>query len=570
MDDERGASNAAAGRRAAYAGLAIALLTLLAYLPALRAGFVWDDDHHFSANPAMTAPGGLAGLWTSHQFYYPLTSTTWWAMRRLFGLQPVPYHLLNILLHGLNAILLWRLARRLAIGGAWLAGAIFALHPVFVQSVAWATELKNCLSGLFFLLALHAWARIDSTERGRPGMWYVTAMIAFLAALLSKTSTVILPFALVVMDLWRGRARRSAHARRAAARWAPFFALALAAGLWTLGGHSQMVSGEEWALTPLQRLALAARCVWFYLGKLCWPSDLTFVYPRWTVDGARPAAWIPLLALFALVAALWALRRRGGWPALLALAWFVASLLPVLNFFRMYYARYTFVADHWQYLAAMGAIVWAAGSAEWLSRRWRPVADARLKPALATALLILLASLTWRQAKVYRDSETLWLSVLDRDPTAAIAYNNLGIHYVDRGEPAKAEAALRVGLERNPGDPELATILASVLIEQRRWSAALDLLTPALERMPGDAEILNNMALSHAGLGQTERAIEEFRAALAADPYYAAIYGNYIQTLREAGRRDEARAVIEEGLRHRPGDPMFLRLRQAMGDAPDV
>jgi tetratricopeptide (TPR) repeat protein len=545
-------------------GLAIVVLTLLVYQPAMQAGFVWDDDRHFVANPYMSGQGGLANIWLKHDFYYPLTSTTWWLARRLWGLNPVGYHLLNILLHALNAVLLWRLLRRLAVPGAWLAGTVFALHPVNVQSVAWATELKNCQSGLFYLLALLAWTRL--TEKGaRLRAWYVAALVAFAAALLSKTSTVTLPFALVFMDLWRRRPLD----RRAAARWAPFFALAALAALLTLAGHRPMVRGEEWYLSALQRLALSARCVWFYLGKLAWPLDLSFVYPRWRIDVLSEAAWLPLLGLILLAITLMGLWWRGGRPALLTLGYFVASLLPVLNFFRMYYARYAYAADHWQYLAGMGAIAWAVGAATWLARRRLSERTRLLAEMIAgVALLSLLGGLTWRQAGIYQDSETLWLDVIAHHPDAAIAYNNLSIHYFDQNNLPMAEATLREGLQRNPGNPELATILAGVLIHQRRWVEARSLLDGALDAMPGDPEILNNLGLVHAALGRIDQAVGEFRRAIERDPRSIEIYNNLVKTLLEAGRRREALEAIDEGLRALPAHPLLLHLRDVARATP--
>jgi protein O-mannosyl-transferase len=313
---------------------------------------------------------------------------------------------------------------------------------------------------------------------------------------------------------------------------------------------------------------LAARCVWFYLGRLGWPDPLVFVYPRWTVDTAGAAAWLPVAALACLPVALWGLRRRGGGPALLALAWFVANLLPVLNFFRMYYARYTFVADHWQYLASMGAIAWVVGTGVWLTRRLARRRGLIVEILAGAVLLGLLSGLTWRQTHDYHDSESLWLDVLSHNPTAAIAYNNLGTYYAQHGDPAMAETTLRRGLEYHPGDAELETILAGLLIGQKRWNEALGWLDDALKQMPDDPEILNNLGLVHAGLGQVDQAVKDYRAALRRDPNYAEIYNNLVKTLLDAGRRDEARFEVEEGLRHLPDEPLLLRLRAIVQPPP--
>jgi tetratricopeptide (TPR) repeat protein len=479
-------------------------------------------------------------------------------------LQPLPYHLLNVLLHAFNAILLWRLLRRLNTPAAWAAAAVWALHPVTVQSVAWATELKNCQSGLFYLLALLAWTR--SGQNKKSWGWYGAALAAFAAALLSKTATVTLPFALIAIDLWQ---RRPFDAR-AVARWTPFFALAALAGIWTLGGHRDLVAGAEWDLPPGERLALAGRCVWFYLAKLAWPFDLSFVYTRWDATAIGAGAWLPLVGVAALAGAAAWRWRRGDRATPAALIYFVGALLPVLNFFRMYYARYSYVADHWQYLASMGAVAWAVGGAAWLAARGRDARAIEKIGLIATALaLLFLGSLTWRQARVYRDNETLWLDVLAHNPAASVAYNNLGIHYYEQGDAAMAEGTLRAGLEIDPGDPELATILGGVLIGQRRWAEALEWLRVADRALPDDAEIANNMGLAEAGLGRPDAAVAHFRRALALEPRMIEAVNNLVKTLLENGRRAEAVAAVEKALRVLPGHPLLLQLRQAVEAAPE-
>lgn len=554
----------AAGLRATLGpALLILGLTILAYLPAVSGLFLWDDDHHFSENPLMTAPGGLWALWTQHAFYYPLTSTTFWLARRLWGLSPVPYHQLNILLHALNAILLWRLLARLKVQGAWLAGAVFALHPVNVQSVAWMTELKNMQSGLFYLLALHAW--VGFRENRRAGA-YAAALLFFGLALLSKTSTVTLPLALVVIELWRGGRLE----RRFLVAWLPFMALSAAAGLATVVLHRGMVAGPEWAETPPQRLILAARCLWHYLGKLFWPVPLTFVYPRWTVDAGRWAQWLWVAALPLPVAAAWAARRTWGRPALLALAYFAASLLPVLNFFRMYYTRYSYVADHWQYLAMMGGVAWLAAGLTGLLRR------AQARPAvkyLALAgVLLLLGSLTWRQAGIYQDPRTLWYDTISKNPQAAISYNNLGIYYLGRGEGAtargnvaqgriefsKAVNILGQGLARNAGNAELLTIRGAALLYLDQPQAALEVLEQARRKLPDDPEVLNNIGSALAALGREPEARATLERVIQIKPEFPEAYVNLARLLAGAGRRGEARGIIERGLRRMPAQPVLL------------
>lgn len=552
------ATSAAAPWRAPALALLILALTFLAYLPALRGAFLWDDDKHFSENPHMTRPGGLAGVWTERIMYYPLTSTTFWVARRAWGLNPVPYHLLNVALHGANALLLWLLLRRLRVRGAWLAGALFALHPVNVQSVAWMTELKNVQSGLFYLLALHAW--VASRERGGK-LPYAAALFSFALALLSKTSTVTLPLALIVIQLWR----REPLNRRSALALGPFFALSGLAGLMTVTLHNPMVDGPEWGETFPERVILAARGVWFYLSKLFVPLNLSFVYPRWEIDARRLADWLWVPGLILLLGAPLLCRSR-AWsrPTALALACYVASLLPVLNFFRMYYTRYSYAADHWQYLAAMGGVAWIAGGADWLA------AHSRLRPRqallLVIALLAALGGLTWRQAHIYRNPVTLWNDVIKKNPHGAIAYHNLGCHFLAQGQNAIAERVLAAGLQFNPDDPELLTVHGAALVALNRPQESLSALERAFARTPGDPDLLNNLGSALSQLGRTDEAALRFREALKRKPDLVQAWYNLGQTLLAAGRRDEARAAAREGLRANPGDPNLNALLERIGE----
>ncbi|MCE5230169.1 tetratricopeptide repeat protein [bacterium] len=547
-------------------GFALIVLTLAVYLPAMRGLFLWDDDRHFSENPFMSGPGGLVSLWTQHSFYYPLTSTTFWIARRLWGLNPLPYHLLNVLLHAVNSLLLWRLLRRLNIPAAWLAGALFALHPTNVQSVAWMTELKNVQSGLFYLLSMHAWVRFR--ERPRSG-YLIAAMIAFALALLSKTSTVTLPLALIAIHLWR----RDQIDRTGLLAWCAMFALSAGAGLLTIVLHRGMVSGPEWAETFVERLIIAGRCFWHYLGALFWPVNLSFVYPRWTIDPAQPTQWLWALTAPALFAGLWMFRKSWSRPTLIALFYFTVSLLPVLNFLKMYYTRYTYVADHWQYLANMGGVAWISGTLMWLLER------AKLKRQIVMAvlcgLLVLLGSQVWRQAGIYRDQPTLWRDVIARNPKAAISYNNLGTYFISLGDQSAAvgdkaraqkcyETAakiLGVGLAQNPGETRLLTIRGVALINSGQPQDALVALEEAGRKLPNDPEILNNTALALNLCGRKPEAIQTWRRAIGIKPDFSEAYFNLARILFEMGNRGEALETLGRGLAKLPNQPDLLRLR---------
>ena len=535
-------------------GALIVVAAFVVYLPAVGGDFLWDDDKHFSENPLMTQPGGLKALWSSGVFYYPLTSTTFWVERRLWGLNSVPYHQLNIVLHAANALLLIGLLRKLRVRGAWLAGAIFALHPVHVQSVAWMTELKNVQSGLFFLLALLAWVRFEDTDRWR---WHGLALGLFLLALLSKTSTVMFPVALLLI-----------HARlkkpwnfRILSRVLPFFALSLLAGLLTVILHrTQVTSAPQWSESIPQRIAIAGHATWFYLLKLLWPSGLSFVYPRWSIDAGQWTAFIPAIGVLLLVAALFQFRTRLGTGPLLAFLYFVVSLFPVMGFFRMYYTRYSYVADHWQYLASMGAIAWGGAGLAALAglrvfqeprhRGWR------FAPAIIPlAMLSVLAVLTYRQASIYRNAETLWLDTLRKNPGAVIATNNLGTYYAEREQYRTALSIFQDGLTHDDQDPDLMSNLGATLVELGRAEEALPLLRRALTKASMDSRTLNSLGLALSQLGRLQEAKDAFRTGIEQFPALPEGYNNLATALDLSGEIHEAITVLEAGLRIAPSDP---------------
>jgi hypothetical protein len=351
-------------RSTGLGGALIISLTIVAYLPVLRAGFIWDDDDHLTANPAMTAPHGLRMIWSSLAVsrYYPLTLTSFWVQRRFWGLDPLPYHAVNIALQAVNAMLLWMLLRRLQVRGAWVAAAAWAVHPVNVETVAWVTELKNTQSGLFFLLALLMFLRFEDGLRPRN---YAIALACGVGAMLSKPSTVVLP-GVVLLCAWWGRGRWTS---KDWLRAAPFVALAIGMSLLTIAEQRhQIESGgtPEWTLTAAQRLMLAGHAVWFYAGKLLWPTNVCFLYPRWELRTDSVAGWLPIAGLGVVAGLLWHFRRA-EWAraAISGCGSFTVALLLVLGFFDIYFFRYSFVADHFQYLASIGLIgaVVSAGAA---------------------------------------------------------------------------------------------------------------------------------------------------------------------------------------------------------------
>jgi hypothetical protein len=475
--------------RLAIPGALIVVFVFLAYLPALRGGFVWDDEAYVTNNPLLTAPDGLKRIWFSTESpsqYFPLTYMTFRIERALWGLNPAGYHWVNLLLHAANALLVWRLLKRLSVPGAWLAAAIFALHPVQVESVAWIAERKNVLMCFFFLLTLRVW--VGFVEGGK-WRFYWLALAFYALALCSKTTACTLPAALLLILWLKGRPidwQRLAQA-------VPFLVMGLGMGLLTMWWERYHIGtqGKLFSLGLPERVLVASHAVWFYLGKLFWPVNLTFSYPHWTINAANPSAYGWLVMGIGLGTAIYFTRRFVGRGVEVATLFYVATLCPLLGFVMLYTFRYTFVADHYQYVACLGPIALVAA----LVMR---AAETMRTPAViygfAAIVLPVLALLTWRQAGMYTDMETLWRTTLARNPGCWMAYNNLGVLRRDQGRIEEAMELYHKSIEINPNNSEAQYNLGTALAAKGRFDEAIKNFRMAIQINPNFSEALNNLA----------------------------------------------------------------------------
>src|SRR2546425_1366709 len=433
---------------------AIVLITAVAYLPILRGGFIWDDETWVTENRLLRPLAGLHAIWlepSRSPQYYPLTQTTLWLEYHLWGLRPLGYHLVNVMLHALNAGLVWLVLDRLAVPGAWMAAAVFALHPVHVESVAWATELKNVQAGVFSLLALLLYFRFALGRRS--AVLYLLAFVTFVLAVLSKTVACTVPAAALVCVWWK----RGPLGRGDVVPLVPFFLVGLAGGLGTAMVEKYQVGaqGADWTLSTADRCVLAGGALCFYAAKLVAPIRLSFIYPRWEVDAGAWWQWLFPLAAVGVVAALWRLRDRIGRGPLAAVLYFAITLAPALGFVDVYPFRYSFVADHFQYLASLGPITLlvALGTAG-----VRKVAARGAAARLACAgLLLALGAATSSRVHVFADLETLWRDTVSKNPAEWSAYNNLASLLLERGRPAGGgslpRARARAASRRARGPP---------------------------------------------------------------------------------------------------------------------
>jgi tetratricopeptide (TPR) repeat protein len=509
--------------------IAIPAAVLAAYWPALRGGLVWDDPAHVTA-PALQSLQGLWRIWFSlhaTQQYYPLLHSVFWIEHRLWGDAVLGYHLANLAQHALGACLVVLIVRRLNLPGAWLAGMVFALHPVCVEAVAWISEQKSTLSAVFYLSSAFIYLGFD---RNRRRSSYLLALGLFVLALLTKTVTATLPFALLVVFWWqRGRL----DLRRDVRPLLPWMALGAVSGLFTAWVERTIIGaqGAAFALSLTQRFLLAGRAIWFYAAKLIWPANLIFSYPRWKIDPAAPPQYLYLLGVIAVLVLL-CLVGRASRPALVlqdplraplaAFLLYTGTLFPVLGFFNIYPFIFSYVADHFQYLATLALIVPLSSIlVSFLTRLGKP-ADI----VLPAVLLAILGTLTWRQSQIYRDRETLYRATLVGNPASWLAHNNLGVALLDKpGHLAEAKTEYQAALTLNPDDAEAHNNLGN-----------------ALARMPG----------------RLPEAIREFEIAIRLEPRLAQAHQNLGNALaRNPKRLQDSIAQFEIALQLKPDDPQI-------------
>src|SRR6266436_2909370 len=543
-----------------WAFLLIALV-FVSYARVFNAGFIWDDESHLTRNPCIVGPLGLKEIWTSARaVYYPLVLTTFWTVHKFVGLSPWPYHLLNVLLHAGSAVLLWKSLRQLKVRGAWLGAALWALHPVMVQSVAWVTELKNTQSGFLYLLSIFCFLkwdkepritrikRIKGTERkgealskpphrrlgDRRSLMFALSLLFFVLATLSKPSVVMLPVVLALCIWWRtGRVQW-----RDSVALTPIVLISALASVWTIleqKFHAGAI-GVEWAQTWPERLIIAGRAVWFYVAKLAWPHPLIFIYPRWQLQPAQFTAYLPLLLALMGLIALWFLPGKAGRAVFFASAYYMISLFPVLGFFSIYFFRYSFVSDHFQYLASMGplALVAAAGS-EGFNRLVVAESLERglpfLRVGLCNVVLLLLGILTWQQTAVYHDLITLYTTTLAQNPGCWMAHYNLGIALRDRGETDQAITHYRQAIALRSAYAEAHYNLGRLLADKGEFNDAVDHYEAALAINPDDPDAHNNLGATFVQQGRIDDAIAHYQKALATQPDYAAASCNLADAL---------------------------------------
>ena len=541
---------------------AIVALTLAAYVPVMTGEyeFLWDDlglitrNRFVNPNEPPHLPGGtgLRKLWTAGEQldYWPLTATTFWVEWRIWGARATGYHVTNILLHAIGAVLVWAVLKRLKVPAPWLAAAIFAVHPVCTASAAWISERKNTLSMVFFLLSILAYLRFDAAGRER---WYALSLAAFVAAMLSKASVATLPVVLLGILWWLHGRVRLRHVLRSL----PFFAVSLGLSLVTVLYQHRTIGSEN--VRPeglLSRIAAAGWAVWFYIYKALVPVDLMLTYPRWHVDTASVLSFVPLVLLAAIIAglAVLAMRYRHAWAraGLFAFGYFTVTLAPALGLIAMSWHKFSLVADHFQYLslAAVPALI-VGGAARLVRRAPRAVRGTVL--SAGGIVVLLLVGLTWHQQRIYRNDKTIFTDTVEKNPRSWLAHEHLG--YIAGLQAGAAEAQnrpeewrrqLQDAVKHHSRAIELYefsgshTNLANALARLGRFAEAEHHYRRAIELNPTSATGYYNMGIHMGRLRRRDEAISYYRLAIRRDPAHLGARNNLGGVLYETGRIPEA------------------------------
>lgn len=483
---------------ARFAAIVLVFVTICAYLPVIvTGGFIWDDDSYVTRNVLLWEPNGLYRIWFdlgSTPQYYPLTYTTFWLEYHLWDLWPTGYHIVNVLLHAGNSILLWVILETLSVPGAWFIAAVFALHPVHVESTAWITERKNVLSGFFYFTALLCYMRFSPFlfssvgEQVRQWSYYWFAYLLFFCALLSKTVTCSLPAVILLLVWWQKKQIRANDALLTA----PMFAVGLSMALLTAWLEKSVVGavGDMWSFSLVEKILLAGHSLWFYAYKLIWPSPLSFFYPQWNIDTTVWWQYLFPMSAIALILFLTSHTKSWGSAPLVAVLFFIGTLVPALGFFSVYSMRYSYVADHFQYLASVGVFALIGGGLWYTQGKASFLQEEKLRTPLqvinevihknpyrfsfSLMILLLFGSLTWKQGYVYENARTVWLDTIEKTPLGWMPYNNLGVIAVQDGNFLQAVEYFEKAVALNPDSAQSHMNLCSVYKRLEKFDNAIE------------------------------------------------------------------------------------------------
>ena len=567
------------------AALVLCLLVAACYFPVTSAGFVWDDVAFTKAEPVQS----LSGIWQiwfepsslekREGHYWPVLYTTFWLEHKLWGFAPLGYHLVNLLLHAAVTLLLWRVLRRMAVPGAWVAAMIFAVHPLHVESVAWVIGRKDLLAALFYLGAALAYMRFVEDRRWQR---YAIALALFTAGLLCKSMLVTLPATLLIWHWWK-------HGRVTAndvARVLPLLLVGLFVTVidWSFYKNREVISFDY---SLIERALIAARALAFYVGKLAWPAELMVIYPHWEVGVGDWFAWGCVLTAMVVAGLLWRYQRQIGRGPLAGLLFFAVTLSPTLGFVDYGFMQFSFVADRYQYLAGIGVIAVvvgavahglnrlagasvtsaASGAAVGMAEGAAPsnqLAGARRVGIQVMASVMLAASLTalgmttWRQASLYHDSGTLFTHIIAHNPEARTAHHNLGDWLLKQKQFKEAIVAYRIAVAQRPDFAPIRHQMGRAFDKLQQYEKAGEQYRISVEINPRFVHGMHSLGAVLARQQRYQESLEHFRNALATDPNYRDSHIGMGAALAKLNRLEEAEAHYQKARQRNPRFPDAL------------
>ena len=517
---------------------------LIIYIPSLKNGFIWDDDAYLYKSSWIQKTDGLRVIWLTHKTfqYYPLVFTSFWLEHNLWGLNPFGYHTVNLILHILNAFLLFWLALKIYPRLAFIVTLLFAIHPIQVETVAWIAERKNLLSLFFFLLSTLVYLRFDHTRRIR---YYLLSVVMFVFALLSKSVAACFIFVPALYKWWRDGKVTWREARLSAI----FIVLGLLSGLHTLylelynvGAH-----GKEFALTLLERVILSGKVIFFYIHKIIFPFHFMFFYPRWQIDVRIWWQWLFPVAVMAALGLLIYYRKRTGRGALALFIFYVVSIFPALGFVNVFPMKFSFVADHFSYLSTPALLLLLCTgltfSFDKLKIKFFALRSTPFRIFLMGLFIFMVIYLCGKSMVLtqnYKNETTLWSNLIRDNPKAWIAYNNLGVIYDNVGKTESAIDLYTRAITINPDYSEAYNNRGNVYRDRGNIQQAISDFNKAIAINPNFAEAYNNRGTTYRNQGNIRQAILDYNKAIEIDSSEPNIYYNRAIAYEEQGNIRQA------------------------------
>ena len=538
--------------------LAIVLLTSIFYYPSLSNDFIWDDDDYILNNFSIQRPEGLKDIWLSYKTpqYYPVVFTSFWIEYHTWGARPLGYHVVNLMFHIINALLIYAILLKLYKTLAFPVALIFALHPVHVETVAWITERKNIYGAFFYLLAVWFYTRFFESAHRRD---YALSLISFVLALLSKSITVTFVAVPLLIRWWQQKRLQKIDI----INLIPFGLIGLLAGLNTVYLEIFRVGakGDNWSLPFLGHLVLPGKIILFYITKLLLPFKLMFFYPRWNIDPSVPWQWLPVCAIVAILALFYLYKDQIGRGAFATFFFFAVSLFPALGFFNVYPMMYSYVADHFQYIASIGMIIFLCGAAEFACERFALPRVSLISSHRRITSWLLLGIISFifgfsviSYSRVFENRETLFSDVIQKNPRAWMAHNNLGLVYISKGDIRKALDHYRETLRIKPDDCVAHTNLGNIYRNQGLWEKAKASYETCLQADPAYPTAYSNLGLVYVHSGDLQQAQALFEKAASLDPMANDAHLNLGRLFLQQKRYDESLTHFKKAIDIHPYD----------------